>query len=258
MALNIYFGNNSTNRLLLSLVTACALIPIGVRAEQPAGNGIRDSISVGTPMKGSLQKGEVLPRRGDGYVLTSETKRRRARFGVAELIALIKDAAFRVHRKHRGSALKVADLSTRLGGRINHHGSHQNGRDVDFIFYLIDEQGRAKSSEDFVSIDANGHSIDPPLKYRFDTARNWALVEALLRSDKAVVQWIFVADHIKKLLVAHAKQIGASPLIIGKARQVLSQPGKKTHIDHFHVRIYCPQSDRPECRDIGPTWAWTR
>ncbi len=209
-------------------------------------------------MKGNLSQGEVLPRKGAGYILRAETRRRRARFGVTELINIIKDAAFKVQRRHKGSLLTVADLSRRAGGRIDHHGSHQNGRDVDLLFYLNDKTGRSVSNGEFIPIDANGFSTEPPLEYRFDTARNWALVEALLRSNKAEVQRIFVADHLKALLINYAKQRGVSPNIVGKAKLVLSQPGKKTHMDHFHVRIYCPKTDRPECRDVGPRWAWTK
>ncbi len=227
-------------------------------AEPPAGPIVRDSISVGTPMQGSLMRGEVLPRKGAGYFLTKETQRRRARFGVSELVALVKEAAFKVQRKMKGAVLKVADLSSRRGGRIDHHGSHQNGRDVDLIFYLIDEHEKRVENEDFIPIDANGYSTDPPMKYRFDTAKNWALIAALINSKKAVVQWIFVSDGIKKQLLAYAEAQGASKRTIQKARQILRQPGRKTHADHFHVRIYCPRNDRPDCRDTGPRWAWTR
>ncbi|MCP4677448.1 MAG: hypothetical protein GY854_18435 [Deltaproteobacteria bacterium] len=240
------------------ILAACAFFSGDVLAEQPAGKKLPSSISIGIPMKGSLSQGEVLPKRGSGYVMTAETRKRRARFAVKELINLVKEAAFKVQRKHNGSLLRVADLSSRTGGRIDHHGSHQNGRDVDLLFYLLDKQGRPVSTELFIPIDANGYSTDPPLEYRFDVKRNWALIEALLRSRKAVVQWIFISKHIKSLLIEHAKTIKASPKIIRKASQVLSQPGRKTHMDHFHVRIYCPSGDKPQCRDVGPRWAWTR
>ena len=228
-------------------------------ANQPPGKKPRDSVSVGTPMKGCLEQGEVLPKKGAGYVLTEEARKRKARFGASELVALIKQAAFKVNRKHRGGLLKVADLSTRKGGRIDHHGSHQNGRDVDFVFYLTDTKGNPVLSHGFVPIDSNGFSTEPPMKYKFDTKRNWALVQALLTSDKAKVQWIFVSDKVKKLLLDYAREKKVSPRIIRMADQVLRQPGKKkAHVDHFHVRIYCPTSDKPKCKDVGPRWAWIK
>ncbi|MDJ0765374.1 MAG: penicillin-insensitive murein endopeptidase [Myxococcota bacterium] len=227
-------------------------------ANNPKGAIPNSSVSIGTPMGGRLENGEVLPKKGSGYVLIQETQRRRARFGASELVALVKEVAFRVQRKYRGSVLGVADLSRRLGGRIDHHGSHQNGRDVDFLFYLLDIKGKSIANHAFVPIDANGYSTEPPMAYRFDTPRNWALIEALLTSKKAIVQWIFVSDAIKALLLTHAQEVGASPLLIRQAEQVLRQPGKKLHMDHFHVRIYCPRTDKPACDDIGPRWAWTR
>lgn len=202
--------------------------------------------------------GQVLPRKGSGYRLMQKTQDRKARFGVLELVLLIKDAAHKVQRSHRGSVLLVADLSTRKGGEIDHHGSHQNGRDVDFTFYMRDASGSMAVPPDFVPFDANGYSVDPPMKYRFDTERNWDLVRALLESSKATVQWIFVADHLKKLMLDHAEKVGAPASVRGKARQVLRQPGKKAHWDHFHVRIYCPGDDKPRCEDMGPRWAWAR
>jgi penicillin-insensitive murein endopeptidase len=221
-------------------------------------SGNKNPTSIGTPMNGSLTRGEVLPKRGAGYVLITQARSRRARFGISELIAIIKEAGFRVSRQYRGNVLKVADLSRRLGGPMEHHGSHQNGRDVDLLFYLTDMKGRVTREEAFIPIDANGYSTEPPMKYRFHTAKNWALIKALLSSKKAKVQWIFISDNIKKLLLDHAEEIGESRSIVDKAKQVLRQPGPKTHVDHFHVRIYCPPSNKPDCRDVGPTWAWAR
>jgi len=231
---------------------------VTVRADPPVDLKTRNSVSAGTPMNGRLQYGEVLPKKGAGYVLTPEARRRRARFGVPELVALIKEVAFKVYRKFEDSTLGVADLSVRRGGLIDHHGSHQNGRDVDLLFYLSSSAGHPVTNLGFVPIDKNGFSTDPPMEYRFDPARNWALVEALIRSRQANVQWIFVADHIKDLIIGYTEANGVSPLLIRKAKQMLRQPGNKAHSDHFHVRIYCPEDDKPTCEDVGPRWAWIK
>ena len=218
-----------------------------------------ESTSKGTPMKGSLSRGEVLPKKGSGYAMMKVTRERRARFGVTELVQLVKEAAHKVRRRHKGSLLRVGDLSGRKGGPIDNHGSHQSGRDVDLAFYVLDKSGQPVSPDQFIPFDRNGFSVDPPMEYRFDTARNWALVEALIRSERAEVQWIFVADHLKQLLLQYATSNKKTPRsVIGKARQILKQPGKKAHWDHFHVRIYCPADDRPTCQDVGPRWAWVR
>ncbi|MFO8071145.1 MAG: penicillin-insensitive murein endopeptidase [Polyangia bacterium] len=240
--------------IAMALLAAVASSAAGPPAEQSSPG----TLSVGTPMNGSLERGEVLPRRGSGYRMMSTTRQRRARFGVHELVMLIKWAAHRVYARHPGSTLMVGDLSVRKGGPIEHHGSHQNGRDVDFAFYMIDGDGEPVTRESFVAFDANGFSVDPPMRYRFDTERNWALVRELLQSDSAVVQWIFIADHLEDLLLAHAEEAGESPLLRRRAEHVLHEPTGKSHWDHFHVRIYCPPDDGPRCSDVGPRWAWTR
>jgi penicillin-insensitive murein endopeptidase len=232
--------------------------PKHIRAEPPTGHGNPNSLSVGAPMNGSLEEGEVLPKQGRGYVLIKKTQQRRARFGATELILLIKDTASKVNYQHPKSVLKVADLSKRRGGLIEHHGSHQNGRDVDLLFYLRTLDGARSDVQQFVPVDKNGYSTKPPMKYRLDVKENWTLVKALINSTKAIVQWIFVSDHIRKLLLDHAKKTNEPKVLINKAEQVLKQPGPKTHVDHFHVRIYCPPADKPTCRDLGPRWAWTR
>jgi penicillin-insensitive murein endopeptidase len=242
----------ATVAVLLALVLAAG---VGVTGP-PAEPSEHVSLSVGTPMDGKLVRGEVLPKRGAGYELMPSTRERRARFGVTELIYLIKTAAHRVNRKHRGALLRVGDLSNRQGGEIDHHGSHQNGRDVDLAFYMRDRNGKPTTSDTFVPFDGNGYSTDPPLAYRFDVARNWALIEALITSDRAQVQFVFVADYLKTLLIEHARAARRPLSAIGKAKLLLKQPGKKAHVDHFHVRIYCPADDLPRCRDVGPRWAW--
>ena len=232
------------------------------RAEGPVGADaaavVPGSISVGTPMEGSLRSGSALPRKGQGFAVAKVTVERRARFGVAELVSLIEDVAAKVMRRQDGPPLAVADLSLRKGGDMGHHGSHENGRDVDLIFYARDRAGKRVFNDEFVPYDVNGHSTEPPLAYQFDTERNWALVEALITSKKADVQWIFVSERIAKLLLDYAAQHGARPWVTARARQILNQPGKKAHVDHFHVRILCPTEDLPACRDVGPRWVRSR
>jgi penicillin-insensitive murein endopeptidase len=242
----------------VAVILAALTIEGPSQAGPPAASKGLASVSEGTPMKGRLSRGEVLPKKGSGYVMRKVTRERRARFGVSELVHLLQQAAHKVNRRHPGSLLAVGDLSTRKGGPIENHGSHQSGRDADLGFYVLDRAGKPAMPPDYVPFDANGYSVEPPLEYRFDTARNWALVEAMIRSDKAVVQWIFVADHLKQLMIDHARSHKAPTKVIGKALQVLKQPGKKAHWDHFHVRIYCPANDMPACKDVGPRWAWVR
>ncbi|RMD66964.1 hypothetical protein D6833_00830, partial [Candidatus Parcubacteria bacterium] len=99
------------------------------------------SIAVGAPFAGKLRNGEVLPSKGSGYFVIPDTKKRRHRFGTVELVMAVKHAAWKVRQRYPKSRLAVADLSRYAGGRIPHHASHQNGRDVDLLFYTRDAQG---------------------------------------------------------------------------------------------------------------------
>jgi len=222
----------------------------GSSAEPPAEPAMR-SESIGAPMDGSLARGAVLPKRGAGFSVMRKTLARRARYGTEELVRLVEDAAAAVRRKDRGALLAVADLSQRRGGPFEHHGSHQSGRDLDLAFYMRDAEGKPAIPVDFVAFDHNGYSVDPPMAFRFDAARNWAIVAALLSSERAEVQWIFVAEHLKRILLEQADTSGANAALVAKARRALRQPGAKSHWDHFHVRVRCPAEGGPVCRDWG-------
>jgi penicillin-insensitive murein DD-endopeptidase len=91
---------------------------------------------------------------------------------------------------------------------------------------------------------------------RFDDARNWALVEALLSDRAARVQWIFVSNQLEARLLAWAERHDRPRWVIEYARQVMKQPSiYAPHDDHFHVRLYCSRADRAlGCVDTGPIW----
>ncbi|MCK9462293.1 MAG: penicillin-insensitive murein endopeptidase [Proteobacteria bacterium] len=242
-----------TDRVLPRVALAAGLVACAAArissADPPAEPAPPRSASIGAPMDGSLAGGAVLPKRGAGFQVMQKTLARRARFGTDELVRLVEEAAASVRRKDRGALLAVADLSQRRGGTLEHHGSHQSGRDVDFAFYMRDATGAPAVPADFVAFDRNGFSVDPPMAFRFDAARNWALVAALLSSKRAEVQWIFVSEHLKRILLLHADASGAAPMLVARARRALRQPGAKSHWDHFHVRIRCPADSGESCRD---------
>lgn len=245
-------------RLAVFITLFAVLVSSVAHAGPPAESAARESVSIGTAMDGSLENGQVLPKKGSGYRLRGETVARKARFGTAELVGLVEDASHRVAKRYPGSVVVVGDLSGPRGGDLDHHGSHCSGRDADFLFFVRDSKGKSRVNADFVPMDGNGYSTDPPMAMRLDIERNWALIEALLTSKRAAVQWIFVSDKIKDLLLAHAEATGVSVRLLGIAKQMLRQPGFKAHVDHFHVRVFCSAADKPRCVDTGPRWAWVR
>ena len=150
--------------------------------------------------------------------------------------------------------MAVGNLSRNKGGRLRWSRSHRTGRDVDLAFY-VRKLGVPVMSPGFVRFP-NGSYTSPTGQYTFHIARNWTLIEVLLSQKKAPVQWIFIARHLKKALLEHARKQRVSGWLLSRARQVLRQPTNGgPHDDHFHVRIYCsPQDILEACKNVPPYW----
>lgn len=168
--------------------------------------------------------------------------------GTEELVGMVRRAAAAVARDFPGSRLTVGDLSDHDGGPIGHHASHQSGRDVDLAFYVTDARGRPAYLNDYVSFNGQGRPIAGG-NLRFDVARNWALVNALLDDPAARIEHIFVSNPLRTMLINHARAIHARPMTLVRAQLVLHQPVRALpHSNHFHVRIACPSGDA-QCVD---------
>jgi penicillin-insensitive murein endopeptidase len=215
---------------------------------------------VGSPSFGFLLQSVHIPDRGAGYELFRTRAQGGQTYGTARLIEAIEGAATYVRRHTAaGAPLRVGDLSALHGGRIEHHNSHRNGRDVDLLFFALDATGASVPTPAFVRYDAAGVSLDPVFpSLRFDTARNWYLVEALARDEVAGVNRIFCATYLHPLLLGYARAHGRDAGVIARAELLLRQPGDSApHDDHFHVRIACSPDERAQgCRDGGPMWWW--
>lgn len=179
-------------------------------------------------------------------------------FGTWQLVQLLGRGARRVAQRFPGAKLTVGELSSRVGGDIDGHRSHESGRDADVGFYMRRSDGSVYTgNQKFVEFDANGRGLAPNGGLRFDAVRNWELVSKLVSDDDARVQFIFVARGLRQLLLQAAVKRKASPELIERAGAVMVEPGHgNPHRSHFHVRIYCPPTDRPGCRDVGPFWGW--
>ena len=108
--------------------------------------------------------------------------------------------------------------------------------------YALSRTGGQVNLRAFRKFEADGW--DRQHRYQFDTRRNLALMVALLTDKKVEVQWIFVADWLKKRLIAEAWEQAIDPRTIARMEVVLHQPGDSNpHQDHYHVRIYCSSDD---------------
>ena len=225
------------------------------------------SVSTGLTSRGRIRRPAKLELTGTGWLVPPKWKERGVQSGVEERVLALGRAAKAVRGKNKHVSVGIADLSPQRGGKSQWHSSHQSGRDVDIIFYSVDEQGKplAPPENDMIRYDGEGKPYvrrgatydDPQWEARrFDTARNWSLVEALLTDPEIRVQWVFVSQALEDRMLEHATRHKKPRWLVEYARTVMyDPPDAPTHNDHFHVRIYCPRDDRFHgCVDRGVVW----
>ena len=99
----------------------------------------------------------------------------------------------------------------------------------------------------------DGEPPEPISPRRFDVPRNWALVAALLSDPSIDVEYLFIAERLRRPLLEHAQAIGAPADLVEKAARTLKQPRRALpHDDHLHLRVRCAPSDKGlGCVDQG-------
>ena len=221
------------------------------------------SVSMGRADAGILRGGRLLATEGRGYVQPRLWVERGRRYGTDELVSAVVRAAGTVEDRYPGSLLGVGDLSGRGGGRTAMHKSHANGRDADLIFYSVDDLGSPlPPANGMPRYDRHLISHPPrelsdggevPSRRIFDVARNWALVAALVSDDSIQVEYLFIAEKLRRQLLEHAAILGEPSALIDRAARALRQPRRALpHDDHLHLRIRCPTSDLFQgCVDEG-------
>lgn len=218
------------------------------------------TLSYGPANRGRLINPQRLPRRGDGFHIPNRWATRGLNFGTDEMLLFLAHIGRAVSAEHARSSVSIADISLARGGPSAWHRSHQTGRDVDVIFFMTDRRGKPVPYEDMRHVGPDGVTrpgagLGGPLaSYRFDVARNWSLVRAAIENPVARVQFIFIYDPLRQMLLDYAREKGESADLIAQASHILRQPGGAApHDDHFHMRIYCAGSDRVQgCEDTGP------
>jgi LysM repeat protein len=204
-----------------------------VWAERPESR----SEAVGLPHHGRLLHGERLPRH-PGYVIRDRDRA----WGTRETNDAIIAAFDHVVSEHgRGKKVRVHDLSTRRGGRLSDHRSHQNGRDADISFY----HRRA--------CPRDGCGFRRLTPETMDVERTWTLLSYWLERDQAKA--IFIDYSLQGALYREARRRGATreqlhrwfqyPRGVGFPLGVVRH--FPNHRDHLHVRFNCAEGDE-RCR----------
>jgi penicillin-insensitive murein endopeptidase len=213
---------------------------------------------VGSAQEGRLVDGFEVPVEGPNHRFLNRSAKRGTHHTTLEVGVLLWRSAQSVAKAHPGPPLLIGDCSLDGGGEVERHRSHRSGRDVDLLFYVADSRGRPAESPGFVPFDAKGHCGTEGCDLRLDLERNWWLIRTLLVSRRPAVQYVFVSNAIKALLLRWAQARGEHPEVLRRARHVLRQPSDSAaHDDHMHVRTFCSRRDLASgCIDGGTRWRW--
>ena len=215
--------------------------------------------SRGRPAGGWISHAERLPDTGRGWRVLRDDARGGQHWGTARVVSMVRQVARSAAPSREVIPLVVGDISALRGGQVPHHASHRAGRDVDLLFFARDGVTNASVlTPEFVRYDRDGNSVAWPAPLRFDTPRNWDLVESVVRAEGVGVTRIFVATWLERLLVENARARARPAWVIDRAEQLMHQPGDSApHDDHFHVRVLCTPDERTVgCVDGGPRWPW--
>ena len=196
----------------------------------------KPTLSIGAPNRGKLRNGMPLPE-GPGWRL--RTHRPRTYGAVHTIHALVQAFETFSERYPDGPMIRVGELARRTGGKVPPHRSHRTGRDID-IGYI------------FRGIDDGEHRWRYMNTSNFDAEKNWALVDAILKTGQ--VQTIYMSKKLQKLLHKEAqKHLADSELaalfeypITPESPHAVIQHWRG-HTNHMHVRFVCEPGNR-RCR----------
>lgn len=176
------------------------------------------SISIGFTDEGRLVNAEQFPEGEDWKVVSPELT-----WATSETIGFVMAAIKKVREQYPNAPLlRVNQMSSKEGGYLRPHKSHQNGRDVDLGFYYPNgETVRKRERERYIQV---------PL--------NWALLKALVTLTD--VQVILLDKRVQKVIYDHAVKAGENREWLDslfKGKSALIKHAKR-HRDHFHVRFF--------------------
>jgi penicillin-insensitive murein DD-endopeptidase len=212
------------------------------KKDDPKKDAIKGPASIGAPNKGKLSGAIKLHSSR-----SLKVRERSQAWALPDLVKLLQRAAGKVAKKYPKSVMLVGDMSSKSGGPMTGHHSHQSGRDADVGFYIANSKGKPAVMTRFVAFDGAGKSAQVSWA-QFDDARNWALVEALLTDTTTPVRYIFVSNPLRARVLAHAAKQKVAKDLHAKAQNALLAPrDADVHDDHFHVRIACPESMKGTC-----------
>ena len=218
------------------------------------------SVSLGDVTSGYLVNAAELALPSEHYGVLPIQYARGLLYSTEDLNRLLTEAAAVVAERFPGTSTWFGNFGRRQGGDIAWSVSHNSGRDADVAFFLVDAEGNPAMPPDLLPVADDLTCATEAGTLYFDVPRNWAYVEHLLTSDAVQVQFLFISNGLKAVLLDYAEEQGASRDLLRRARTVMTQPGRSNpHNDHLHVRIYCSRLDVERgCENSGRTHDWVR
>jgi penicillin-insensitive murein endopeptidase len=189
------------------------------------------SMSIGKPNRGALYNAIQMPESPLWRVAEPEHA-----WGTDESVASIVRAVALVNEQFEGTPqLYIGHLSSRRGGYLRPHRSHQSGRDADIGYYYAGGPGwyaRATAKN-------------------LDRARSWALVKAFAVDPN--VEGIFIDRSVQRLLREYALEAGEDAAFLDgifessahRDRLIRHEWG---HVTHLHVRFRSPIAEEAGAR----------
>jgi penicillin-insensitive murein endopeptidase len=184
------------------------------------------SMSIGQAAAGVLLNAVRMPEGAYWTLITPGLA-----WGTDETIDSLRRAIEKVHQEHPGGhPLQIGHLSSKRGGHLSPHKSHQSGRDVDISFFY------ATPARQLWFRRASADNLD--------RQRTWSFVRALVTETD--VEYIFINTSVQKLLKDYAASIDEDAEWLDSVFQYGSRhrwpivrhaPGHDTHI---HVRFFSP------------------
>ncbi len=197
------------------------------------------SQAVGFYAKGSIISAVYLPFESPAHLKIFRLRHRS--WGTKTLINTIVTAAASFRKQFPfGDRVQIGDMSSRDGGPLARHSSHQNGLDADVAYLQMnfvernpDVYGNAGFAESFV--------VGGKVTTNFDIKRNWYLLKEVVLQKN--VGRIFVDPKIKQTFCELNKVIDPKADLVIRTAVLRRLRPYPNHADHFHMRIDCPLRD---------------
>jgi penicillin-insensitive murein endopeptidase len=199
---------------------------------------LAESVSVGTPAKGSLRDGVSFPSKGRGFVSYSALGTLLGRQYVHSRVreALV-DAFASLQAVVPERTFVLGETGLKAGGRFRPHRTHQNGLSVDIFMPVRDKDSRrvlmptAPWNKFGYSLEFDSSGRGDGLTIDFDSVAE-LLVEVdrqAQRKGLAVQRIIMAPEYVDRVLSANA------PDIRSLATAFMRTPAWVRHDEHLHV-----------------------